>query len=72
MDKALRPDRFETQPNTPASDKDFDHWLKTFENYCESLPQETLDKLKLLTVFISPAVYDILRDYAIMILLLRH
>ena len=62
MDKALQPERFDTQPNTPTSAKEFEHWLKTFEHYCEVLPQDNLDKLKLLTVYISPAVYDFVRD----------
>ena len=63
MDKALRPDRFETLPTTPTSAKEFEHWLKTFEHYCEVLPQTNLDKLKLITVYITPAVYDFIRDY---------
>ena len=63
MDKALRPERFETLPNTSTSAKEFEHWLKTFEHYCEVLPQENLDKLKLITVYVSPAVYDFVRDH---------
>ena len=63
MDKALRPERFETLPNTATSAKEFSHWLKTFEHYCEVLPQDNLDTLKLITVYISPEVYDFVRDY---------
>ena len=58
MDKALRPDRFEGSANTSTSAKEFTHWLKTFEHYVDVLPQENLDKLKLLTNYVSPAVYD--------------
>ena len=58
MDKALRPERFETLPNSSSSAKEFTHWHKTFQHYCEVLPQENLDKYKLLTVFLSPSVYD--------------
>ena len=58
MDKALRPDRFEGIANTSTSAKEFTHWLKTFEHYVDVLPQDNLDKLKLLTNYVSPTVYD--------------
>ena len=62
MDKALRPERFEVSANTSTSAKEFNHWLKTLENYISVLPQENLDKLKLLTNFVSPAVHDYFSD----------
>ncbi len=58
MDKALRPERFEGNANTSTSAKEFAHWLKTFEYYLDVLPQETLNKLRLLTNFVAPSVYE--------------
>ncbi len=58
MDKALRPERFEGSANTATSAKEFAHWLKTLENYLGSLTQENLNKLSILTNFVSPTVYE--------------
>ena len=66
MDKALaqalRPDRFDSAPNTPTASKEFNHFLKTLANYLTALPQEHLDKLQVLTNFLSPLVYDLISD----------
>ena len=58
MDRALRPARFEISPNEPNAAKEYQHWIKTFEHYCEVLPQTGLDKHKLLTNYLSPQIYD--------------
>ena len=62
MDKALRPERFGVIPDTPTAAKEFKHWLKTFDYYCEALPQDGLNKLRVLTNFVSPAIYDYFSD----------
>ena len=62
MDKALRPDRFDFLPNTPVSSKEFNHWFKTFENFLSVLPQDNLDKLMILTNFLSPTVYELINE----------
>ena len=64
MDKALRPERFEGSANTSTSAKEFNHWIKTLENYISVLPQDNLDKLKLLTNFVSPSVHEYFSDCA--------
>ena len=64
MDKALRPTRFDTLPNTTTATKEFKHWLRTFEYYLEVLPQERLDKLRVLTNFVSPEVFEIFSECA--------
>ena len=50
MDKALKPHKFDGSPNTVTSAKEFIHWHKTFEYFLEVLPQEGLDKLKVLMI----------------------
>ena len=62
MGKALRPTRFDTLPNTPSSTKEFKHWFRTFEYYLEVLPNEGLDKLKVLINFISPEILEYISD----------
>ena len=62
MDRALRPIRFDVNPNEPNAAKEFTHWMKTFEHYCEVLPQTGLDKLKLLPNYLSPQVFDYIND----------
>ena len=58
MDKVLCPDHFDGTPDNPSVVKDFQHWLTTFESYLEVLPELHLNKLKVLTNFVSPQVYD--------------
>ena len=62
MERALRPDRFNVQPETPASEKEFKYWLKTLENYLVELPQENLDKLKVLINHISPSIFEFISE----------
>ena len=58
MERALRPDKFDVLPDTGTSEKDFKFWLKTLENFLAILPQDNLDKLKVMINHVSPAVYD--------------
>ena len=37
MDRYLRPSRFDGDPNTAGSDKQFKHWLKTFQNFVKTV-----------------------------------
>ena len=62
MDKALRPNRFNENPNTATAAKEFKHLIQTLEYCIEVLPQEGLDELKILTNFVSPTVYDFISD----------
>ena len=58
MDKALRPDQFNKKPNTATAAKRFKHLIQIFKYYIEVVPQEGLDKPKILTNFDSSMVYD--------------
>ena len=49
-------------PNTPSSTKEFKHWFRTFEYYLEVLPNEGLDKLKVLINFVSPETFEYISD----------
>ena len=62
MDKVLRPDRFEADPisGTPATE--WHHWKQTFENFLSVLPEEGLDKFRVLTNFVSPTVFQYIKE----------
>ena len=62
MERALRPERFESVPNTAISAKEFSHWLRTFENFVGVLPQDGLNKLNVLINFLSPSVFDYISE----------
>ena len=62
MDRALRPLRFETNPNDVNAAKEYQHWIRTFEHYVDVLPSEGLDKYKVLANYLSPQVYDYISE----------
>ena len=62
MERALRPDKFDIIPDTGTSEKDYKFWFKTLENYLEVLPQDNLNKLKVMTNHVSPAVYEYISE----------
>lgn len=62
MDKVLRPERLETDPNSSTAAKEWLHWKRTFENFLIVLPQEGLDKFGVLTNFVSPMVFQYIED----------
>ena len=64
MDKYLRPTRFDCDPNTVGVDKQWKHWLKTFENFLVAINSHTPDKLVTLTNYIAPNVYEYIVDCA--------
>ena len=41
MDKYLKPSRFDCDPNAAGADKQFKHWLKTFQNFVSTIKFET-------------------------------
>ena len=67
MDKFLRPQVFDVEPNSQLADKNYLHWKKTFDNFIKTLEKglkagETLDKLPLLENSISATVYEYISD----------
>ena len=65
MEKVLKPDRFDTEPNTPNADKIWIHWKKTFENFILALQSANTDpiqKYSVLINYVSPNVYMYISD----------
>ena len=59
MDKVLRPERFDTKPNAQDASKSWRHWLTTFENFVEAIPDEEVNKLNVLINYVSSEVYQL-------------
>jgi len=70
MDKHLRPNRFECEPNAENAEKQWKHWFRTFENFIASIvfPNEMNDatkqqqKLSTLINYISPSIYEFISE----------
>ena len=58
MERLLRPERFDVDPDTASAAKEWTHWLKTFTNFVQAVTKTapTADKLILLTNYVAPRV----------------
>ena len=68
MDKILRPARFESDLNAPNVEKEWKHWLRTFQNYLGAQTitgndeQQQTTKLQALTNSVSATVFEYIAD----------
>ena len=62
MDKVLRPERLETDPNSSEASKEWLDWKRTFENFLTVLPQENLNKLTVLENYVMPTIFQHIED----------
>ena len=62
MDKVLRPERLETDPNSGEALKEWLHWKQTFDNFLAVLPHRDLDKLSVLANYASPSIFQHIED----------
>ena len=62
MDKFLCPERFECNPSSAGSHKQWTHWLRTFENFISAITTQEIDKFALLTNYVAPSVYEYIAD----------
>ena len=58
MDKLLRPTRLDSDPSSSTAEKDWLHWIRTFDNFVSVLPAESLNKLQVLTNYVSPQIFE--------------
>ena len=58
MERLLRPERLNADPSSPTAAQEWKHWIQTFKTLVAALPQDDLNKLGLLTNFVSPKVYE--------------
>ena len=62
MDKVLRPEHLETDPDSGKASKEWLHWKQTFDNFLAVLPQRDLDKLSVLENYVSPSIFQHIED----------
>lgn len=62
MDKFLKPERLDVDPNCAGASKQWKHWFKTFENFLVSNSVQESDKLKLLVNFVSSNIYECIEE----------
>ena len=69
FNKLFKPAKFNADPNSSAAGKEFKHWLKTFDNFIESVVAQSEaahvhmpNKLKVLCVHVSANVYELIED----------
>ena len=62
MDRLLRPERLDADPSSPTAAQEWKHWIRTFQTFLAALKQEGLDKLGLLTNFVSPKVFECISE----------
>ena len=62
MDRLLRPERLDADPSSPTVAQEWKHWIRTFQTFLAALKQEGLDKLGLLTNFVSPKVFECISE----------
>ena len=71
MERLTKPERLSVDPNNPEGAKQWKHWVRTFENYIESVEQARpegdlpVNKLQLLINSIDFKVYDYIKDCAL-------
>ena len=62
--KALEPKKLDFSPSTPSSAKQFNFWLKTFENFLKRLQKASadIDKLDVLTNCLTADSYEYISE----------
>ena len=62
MDKVLRPERLDSDPNLAEATLAWYHWKSTFTNFLTTLPQENLNKRNVLINFVSPKIFSLIAE----------
>ena len=62
MDKHLRPERLDCDPNSPTASKRYKHWLRTFTNFIRTIDDGRLDRLDCLINYVSSDIFDLIAD----------
>ena len=62
MERFLRPERLDVDPNSANATKNWKHWKATFENFLNSFATPPTDKLSVLINYVSPNVFEIIAE----------
>ena len=62
MDKILRPEHLDADPNSSEAAREWQHWKKFFQNFLTAFNQDGLYKLGILTNYLSLKIYQYIED----------
>ena len=62
MECILSPDRLNINPNATDSEREFQHWKTTFENFIKKCQFETPKKLCCFVNYVSATIYKLILD----------
>jgi len=65
MDRFLNPDKLCADPESSAAEKEYRHWLRTFQNFLTQVRESTegeVDELSILVNYVSPNVYAYIEE----------
>ena len=62
MERYLRPERFNGDPQSPSGEADWLHWKRTLNSFLAAVAEHTPDKLNCLINFVSPTVFSYISD----------
>ena len=62
MDRFLKPERLDADPNSPTASQEWTHWHRTIKSFLSSIEACNPGKLDTLINFVSPTVYGYIAD----------
>lgn len=62
MERSLRPERFDADPNSPDASSQWKHWHRTFNTYLKTIKCEPEDKLDTLVNHVTHVIYNHIID----------
>lgn len=62
MEKYLKPNRFDCEPNVPGADKQWRHWLRTFQNFIRAAGETGPNKLDTLINCVGANVFELISE----------
>ena len=65
MDRFLKPERLNIDPNATTSEKHWKPWFQTFRNFLVSLDSKEPDRLCLLVNYVSPEIFELIATCSI-------
>ncbi|KFD49032.1 hypothetical protein M513_10080 [Trichuris suis] len=60
MERLLKPDKLDVDPNSPSAALEWRHWRAAFENFLAALPPNAVDAKALLINHVSPRIFSTL------------
>ena len=62
MERYLRPERFDTDPQSQNAEVEWLHWKRTLDSFLESVAEHAPNKLNTLINYVSPRIYTYISE----------